>query len=113
MKKPDNYRVGDLVQTFYWDTGSASPGNVYGVVTAAGSKRVGVTWESGLRQRVQPSLVKRVPDGAREDALHATRHARAELLAKLTPKNEERRRRRGELRAYTIEPGGTVRQVKP
>jgi len=85
-------------------------------VTAAGPKRVGVTWESGRRQSLHKNrwhLVKHVPDDAREEALHATRRARAELLAKLTDKNEAQLRRRGELRAYTAEPGGTVRLVKP
>lgn len=106
MKKPEhNYRVGDLVQTFYSDTGSAVPDNVYGVVTSAGPKRVGVTWESGRRQSLHTNrqhLVKRVPNDAREEALHATRRVRAELLAKLTAKHQT---------AYMIE-SGVVRQVK-
>jgi hypothetical protein len=105
------YRVGDIVQI-----GSATPGNVYGVVTAAGPKRINITWENGLRQSVSKDrwqIVKRVPDDAREEALHATRRVRAELLAKLTDKNEAQLRRSGELRAYTAEPDGTVRPVKP
>jgi hypothetical protein len=110
-----DYRVGDLVQTFYWDTGSASPGNVYGIVTSVGPKRVGVTWESGRRQslhRERWHLIKHVPDNAREDALHATKHLRAELLAKLTAKQEADLQRRGKLHTYAIEPDGTVQLVK-
>ena len=109
------FRVGDLVQTYYSDTGCAMPGNVYGLVTSAGPKRIGVTWESGLRQSLHKDrwhIVKRVPDDAREEALHATRHARAALLAKITAKNEAQLRRRGELRGYAIEPDGTVHLAK-
>ena len=37
-----DYRVGDLIQTEYNDGPGA--GTVYGVVTSAGPKRVGVTF---------------------------------------------------------------------
>jgi hypothetical protein len=111
-----NYRVGDLIQTFYWDTGSAMPGNVYGVVYSVGPKRVGVIWESGRRQSLhkhRQHLIKPVPDNARDDALLATKQVRADLLAKITIKHEKQLRRRGELREYAIEPDtGTVRLVK-
>jgi hypothetical protein len=82
-----NYRVGDLVQTEYNDGPGA--GSVYGLITSAGPKQCGVTWESGRRQILHKErwhLVKRVPDDTREDALYATRHARQTLLAKLTDK---------------------------
>jgi hypothetical protein len=114
-RETHDYRVGDLVQTFFTDTGCATPGNVYGVVTSAGPKRIGVTWESGRRQSLHASrwhLVKRVPDDARDEALHATRHARADLLAKLTAKHEVELLKRGELRGYAIEPDGVVHLVK-
>lgn len=87
MKPAQAYRVGDLVQTEYNDGPGA--GSVYGLITAAGPKQCNVTWESGRRQILNETrwhLVKRVPDDVREDALHATRHARAELLAKITAK---------------------------
>lgn len=116
MKRPEyTDRVGDLIQTFYSDTGSATPGNVYGVVTSIGPKRIGVTWESGRRQSLPESrwhLVKRVPDDAREEALRATKHVRDVLLAKLTKRHERELQRRGELRGYAIEPDGVVHLVK-
>ena len=110
-----NYRVGDLVQTFFTDTGSATPGNVYGVITSAGPKRCGVTWENGRRQSLHESrwhLVKHVPDDAREEALRATKRVRDDLLAKLTARSERDLHRRGKLRGYAIEPDGVVRLVK-
>jgi hypothetical protein len=61
------YRVGDLVQTEYNDGPGA--GSVYGLITSAGPKQCGVTWESGRRQILHKDrwhLVKRVPDDARE-----------------------------------------------
>jgi hypothetical protein len=116
MTRAEHYRVGDLIQTFYWDVGSPMPDHVYGVVASVGPKRVGVIWEGGRRQSLHKNrqhLIKLVPDNAREDALFATKQVRADLLAKVTTAHEKKLRRRGELRSYAIEPDtGTVRLVK-
>jgi hypothetical protein len=104
------YRVGDLVQTEYNDGPGA--GSVYGLITAAGPKQCSVTWESGRRQILHGTRwhhVKRVPDDTREDALHATRHARAALLAKLTTKKLRNMSRE----AYASISYAAARQEKP
>lgn len=94
MTTSHGYRVGDLIEVWFDD--GRGGGSCYGLVTAAGPKRVGVTWESGRRQSLserQWHLVKRVPDDRREDALSSTRRVRAELLAKLTASRENHLRR--------------------
>ena len=58
------------------DTGLATPGTIYGLVTAAGRLQVHLVWESGLRQRVRVSAlrdVRRLEPGTTEhdDARHA------------------------------------------
>jgi hypothetical protein len=81
-----DYRVRDLVEVWFDD--GRGGGSCYGVVTAAGPKRVAVTWESGRRQNLPESrwhLIKRVPDDAREVALQATKLVRAALQQEVKP----------------------------
>jgi hypothetical protein len=104
------YKPGDLVQTWYADDGRGG-GYCYGIVTSAGPKRVGVTWESGRRNSLHRDrwrAIAPVPDRMRDVALDATKRVRAELLAKITAKSDKS----GKLNTYALEPDGTVRRVK-
>jgi hypothetical protein len=87
LAQAHGYKIGDLVQTWYADTGSATPGYVYGIVTFAGPKRVGVAWESGRKSSLHKErwhVIERVPERMRDVALDATKLPRAVLLAKIT-----------------------------
>jgi hypothetical protein len=83
LAQAHGYRVGDLVQTWYADTGCATPGYVYGVVIFAGPKRVGVAWESGRKSSLHRDrwhAIELVPERMRDVAIDATKVQRAALL---------------------------------
>lgn len=78
----DTFLPGDLVQTW-----ASLDTFRYGVITSAGTKRVGILWEEGHRQslhRKRFHLIRLVPEHHRDEARKATRRVREELLATQT-----------------------------